>query len=64
MVVTPIIITKGPNGYGMILKSIRVYIGDTYDYRIHHIIEVNIGDRYKSLTLFVRSFNPFDYNAM
>lgn len=42
MVVTPIIVKKSPNGYGMILKSIRVYIGDSNDYRIHHIIEVSV----------------------
>ena len=40
MVASPIFVKRGPKGYGMILKSIRVYIGDTNDYRIHHIIEV------------------------
>lgn len=40
MVANPIIVTRGPNGYGMILKSIRVYIGESNDYRIHHVIDV------------------------
>ena len=40
MVASPIIVSRGPNGYGMILKSIRVYIGESNDYRIHHIIDV------------------------
>ena len=40
MVTSTYAIKRGPSGYGMILKAIRVYIGQTDDYRIHHIIEV------------------------
>ncbi|CAI7999164.1 Microtubule-associated serine/threonine-protein kinase 1 [Geodia barretti] len=39
MVTSTYAIKRGPSGYGMILKAIRVYIGQTDDYRIHHIIE-------------------------
>ena len=41
MIASPITIKKGRKGYGLTLKSIRVYIGDSNDYRIHHIIEVS-----------------------
>lgn len=40
MVTNTFAVKRGPNGYGMIFKAIRVYIGQTNDYRIHHIIEV------------------------
>ena len=40
MVTSTFAIKKSPNGYGMILKAIRVYIGQSDDYRIHHIVEV------------------------
>lgn len=39
MVASPLTVKRGRKGYGLTLKSIRVYIGDTNDYRIHHIIE-------------------------
>ncbi|CAI8020099.1 Microtubule-associated serine/threonine-protein kinase 3 [Geodia barretti] len=39
MVASTYAIKRGPSGYGMILMAIRVYIGQTDDYRIHHIIE-------------------------
>jgi hypothetical protein len=42
MVTSTYTIKRGPNGYGMILKAIRVYIGQSDDYRIHHIVEVCI----------------------
>ena len=42
MVASPITIKRGKKGYGMNLKSIRVYIGDTNDYRIHHVLEVGV----------------------
>ena len=37
-----LVIEMGPKGYGMILKSIRVYIGDSNNYRIHHIVQVGV----------------------
>ena len=40
LVSNPITIKRGKKGYGLTFISIRVYIGDTNDYRIHHIIEV------------------------
>ena len=40
MDVTPIVIEMGRKGYGMTLKPIRVYIGDSNNYRIHHIVQV------------------------
>ena len=40
MAVTPIVITNDRKGYGMTLKPIRVYIGDSNNYRIHHIVQV------------------------
>ena len=42
MVTSSFSIKRGSNGYGMILKAIRVYIGQTDDYRIHHIVQVCI----------------------
>jgi microtubule-associated serine/threonine kinase len=39
MSVTPIVIPRGRNGYGMMLKPIRVYMGDSNNYRMHHIIQ-------------------------
>ena len=33
-------IEKGRRGYGMTLKPIRVFIGNTDNFRTHHIIEV------------------------
>ena len=41
MAVTPIVITKERKGYGLALKPIRVYIGDSNNYRIHHIVRVS-----------------------
>lgn len=40
MAVIPIVINQGRNGYGMTLRPIRVYIGDSNNYRIHHIVQV------------------------
>lgn len=40
LVASPITIKRGKKGYGLTFISIRVYIGDSNDYRIHHIIEV------------------------
>ena len=42
MAVTPVIIEMDRKGYGMTLKPIRVYIGDSNNYRIHHIVQVCI----------------------
>ncbi|XP_019850933.1 PREDICTED: microtubule-associated serine/threonine-protein kinase 3-like isoform X1 [Amphimedon queenslandica] len=39
MAVTPIVIANDRKGYGMTLKPIRVYIGDSNNYRIHHIVQ-------------------------
>ena len=39
MAVTPVIIEMDRKGYGMTLKPIRVYIGDSNNYRIHHIVQ-------------------------
>lgn len=39
MVASPLTVKRGSKGYGLTLKSIRVYLGDSNDYRIHHIIE-------------------------
>ncbi len=40
MVASPSTIKRGPNGFGIIFKSVRVYIGESNDYRMHHIVEV------------------------
>ena len=37
----PIIIEKGPRGYGFTLQAIRVYFGDTNYYRVHHLVLVS-----------------------
>ena len=42
MVASPLTVKRGRKGYGLTLKSVRVYIGDTNDYRIHHITEVRV----------------------
>ena len=41
MTVTPVVITKDRKGFGMQLKPIRVYIGDSNNYRMHYIIHVS-----------------------
>ena len=38
-----IVMEKGQGGYGMILRAIRVYVGDTEMYRMHHIVKVREG---------------------
>ena len=48
-----LVIEMGPKGYGMILKSIRVYIGDSNNYRIHHIVQVSVACGHPSFD------NPF-----
>ena len=55
MAVTPIVITNDRKGYGMTLKPIRVYIGDSNNYRIHHIVQVK---------LFYKSFANYCYIIM
>ena len=37
----PIIIEKGPRGYGFTLQAIRVYFGDTNYYKVHHLVSVS-----------------------
>ena len=55
MAVTPILIEPNRKGYGMTLKPIRVYIGDSNNYKIHHIVQVwrgrGINDFYSVITL-------------
>ncbi|WAR23556.1 MAST1-like protein [Mya arenaria] len=34
----PIVIRKGPRGYGFTLKAIRVYLGETNTYNLQHIV--------------------------
>ncbi len=41
MVANPITIKRGSNGFGIIFKAVRVYIGESNDYRMHHIVEVS-----------------------
>lgn len=38
----PIIIEKGPRGFGFTLQAIRVYFGDTNYYRVHHLVSVSV----------------------
>lgn len=40
MAVTPIFIQPNRKGYGLTLKPTRVYIGDSNNYKIHHIVQV------------------------
>jgi len=35
----PIIITKGPKGIGFTLMAIRVYLGSTNNYTVHHLVK-------------------------
>ena len=37
---SPIVIVKGAEGFGFQLKAIRVYIGDTSNYTVHHLVQV------------------------
>lgn len=37
----PIIIEKGPRGYGFTLQAIRVYFGDSNYYKVHHLVSVS-----------------------
>ena len=40
----PIIIRRGPRGFGFTIRAIRVYFGDTDLYTFHHIVmEVDKG---------------------
>ena len=41
MAVTPIHIEPNSKGLGMTLKPVRVYIGDSNNYKIHHIVQVH-----------------------
>lgn len=34
----PVIIRKGPRGFGFTLRAIRVYYGDSDVYTIHHLV--------------------------
>ena len=45
MKVTPVVIERSSKGFGFILKPIRVYIGDSNNYRIHHIVQVQTNIR-------------------
>lgn len=36
----PIFLTKGAKGFGFTLKAIRVYLGSTSNYTVHHLVEV------------------------
>lgn len=38
----PIIIRRGPNGFGFTVHTIRVYYGDSDFYTMHHLVMVNI----------------------
>lgn len=41
IVVVPILIKRSSRGFGLELKSIKVFLGESNDYRIHHIIKVS-----------------------
>ena len=41
MVTSPMTIPRKERSYGFTLKTIRIYIGETSDYRMHHIIGVS-----------------------
>ena len=34
-------VDKGPMGYGMALRSVRVYLGDTDKYCMQHLVRVS-----------------------
>ena len=36
----PIVLSKGAKGFGFTLKAIRVYLGSTNNYTVHHLVEV------------------------
>lgn len=36
----PVFIKKGDKGFGFHFKAVRVYIGESDNYRLHHIVEV------------------------
>lgn len=36
----PIVLSKGAKGFGFTLKAIRVYLGSTTNYTVHHLVEV------------------------
>lgn len=38
----PVIIRRGPTGFGFTVHTIRVYYGDTDFYTMHHLVMVNI----------------------
>ena len=40
----PIIVRRGPKGFGFTIRAIRVYFGDTDFYTVHHLVmEVDRG---------------------
>ena len=40
----PIIVRRGPRGFGFTIRAIRVYFGDTDFYTVHHLVmEVDRG---------------------
>ena len=34
----PIIVRRGPRGFGFTIRAIRVYFGDTDIYTVHHLV--------------------------
>lgn len=40
----PIVIRRGPSGFGFTVHTVRVYYGDTYFYTMHHLVmDVDVG---------------------
>lgn len=40
MLTAPAFIKRGDKGFGFHFKAVRVYIGESDNYRLHHIVEV------------------------
>ena len=41
MLKPPIIVRRGAQGFGFTLRAIRVYIGDSDFYTVHHLVSVS-----------------------
>ena len=46
----PIIVRRGPRGFGFTIRAIRVYFGDTDIYTVHHLV-MEVGRLFSVLQL-------------
>lgn len=65
----PIIIRRGPRGFGFTVHTVRVYYGDTDFYTMHHLVMVIINNFYFSflqskINFFIMASNTYCYKKI